>query len=165
MTANPDSIAATDAVADMADKLRRGLRLFAGGGDQPRARRATDVILLVVSFVGIVLVGLVAIPEPGLSNAVTRFLLAFPNALIGMWELFADMPTVWAAILLVAAFVRGKAKVGRDMLFAIVVGLAMWLLLARVVTGDWPDLPRLFGDVQPPPVFPSPRHPPPSSSG
>ncbi len=110
----PDSGSVTDTVTDtvtaVAGKLRRGLRLFASGGDQPRARRATDVILLIVSFVGIVLVGLVAIPEPGISNAVTRFLLAFPDALIGLWELFADMPTVWAAVILVAAFARGRAE-------------------------------------------------------
>ena len=157
MTANPDSIAATDAVADMADKLRRGLRLFTGAGDQPRARRATDVILLVVSFVGIVLVGLVAIPEPGISRAVTAFFAALPTALIGMWQLFADLPTLWALVVLVAALTRGKVKVGRDMLLAIVVSAAMWLLLARVVNGAWPEFNTLFGDVQPPPVFPSAR--------
>ncbi len=165
MTSTPESSsessAAIDTVSDtvtaVAAKLRRGLRLFASGGDQPRARRATDVILLAVSFVGIILVGLVAVPEPGISNAVTRFLLAFPDALTGMWQLFADLPVLWAAIILVAAFARGRATVGRDMLLAIVVGIAMWLLLARVVTGDWPDFPRLFSDVQPPPVFPSAR--------
>ncbi len=157
MTATPDSIAANDAVAAMADKLRRGLRLFAGVGDQPRARRATDVILLVVSFVGIVLVGLVAIPEPGISRAVTGFFAALPHALIGMWQLFADLPTLWAVVVLVAAFTRGKVKVGRDMLLAIVVSAAMWLLLARVVNGAWPEFNNLFRDVQPPPVFPSAR--------
>lgn len=138
-------------------RLPRPVRLFASVGDQPRARRATDVILLAVSFVGIVLVGLIAIPEPGISNAVTGFLVALPDSLIGMWQLFADLPTMWALVVLVAAFTLGQAKVGRDMLLAIVVGTVMWLLLARVVTGTWPDLSALFGDVQPPPVFPSAR--------
>ena len=150
-------VAATDTVAAMADKLRRGLRLFTGDGDQPRARRATDVILLVVSFVGIVLVGLVAIPEPGISRAVTAFFASLPTALIGMWQLFADLPTLWALVVLAVAFTRGKVKVGRDMLLAIVVSVAMWLLLARVVNGSWPEFNSLFGDVQPPPVFPSAR--------
>ncbi len=163
MTTPPDPITATDpipppdAVAAMADRLRRGLRLFAGVGDQPRARRATDVILLVISFVGIVLVGLVAIPEPGISRAVTAFFAALPKALIGMWQLFADLPTLWALVVLVAAFSRGKVKVGRDMLLAIVVSAAMWMLLARVVNGAWPEFATLFSDVQPPPVFPSAR--------
>ena len=146
-----------DAVVAMASRLRRGLRLFISAGDEPRARRATDVILLTVSFVGIVLVGLAAIPEPGFSRAVTRFLRALPEALTGMWQLLADLPTAWALVVLVAAFARGRAKVGRDMILAIVVGIVLWLLLGRVVTGAWPEVRALFGDVAPPPVFPPAR--------
>jgi hypothetical protein len=93
-------------------RLRRGLRLFTSTPDLPRARRATDVILLVISFVGMVFVGLVAIPEPGFSRAVTTFLGSLPAALTGMWQVFADSPTVWALVVLVAAFTRGKARSG-----------------------------------------------------
>ena len=148
---------ATRTVTAMTNRLRRGLRLFTSADDQPRARRATDVILLTISFVGIVLVGLAAIPEPGISRAVTRFLDAFPNALTGMWQLLADLPTLWALVVLVAAFMRGRAKVGRDMILAIIVGIVLWLLLGRAVTGAWPELRALVGDVQPPPVFPPAR--------
>ena len=148
---------ADDAVAMMASRIRRGLRLFTSSGDQPRARRATDVILLTVSFVGIVLVGLAAIPEPGISRAVTRLLGALPDALTGTWQLFADLPALWALVVLAAAFTRGRAKVGRDMILAILVSVILWLLLGRVVTGAWPEMRALFGDVAPPPVFPSAR--------
>jgi hypothetical protein len=111
----------------------------------------------VISFVGMVFVGLVAIPEPGFSRAVTTFLGSLPAALTGMWQVLADSPTVWALVVLVAAFTRGKAKVGRDMILAILVGIVLWLLLGRVVTGAWPEMRALLGDVQPPPVFPSAR--------
>ena len=148
---------ATETVTEMAGRLRRGLRLFTSAGDQPRARRATDVILLAISFVGIALVGLAAIPEPGISRAVTRFLGALPDALTGMWQLFADLPTLWALVVLVAAFARGRSKVGRDMILAILVGIVLWLLLGRVVTGAWPEMRALFGDIQPPTVFPPAR--------
>ncbi len=148
---------ATEMVTAMASRIRRGLRLFTSAGDQPRARRATDVILLTISFVGIVLVGLVAVPEPGFSRAVTRFLGALPDALTGMWQVLADLPTLWALLVLVAAFTRGRARVGRDMLLAILAGIVLWLLLSRTVTGAWPEWNALFGDVQPPPVFPSAR--------
>ena len=148
---------ATETVAAMTNRIRRGLRLFTSAGDQPRARRATDVILLTISFVGIVLVGLVAIPEPGFSRAVTRFLGALPDALTGAWQLLADLPMLWALLVLLAAFTRGRAKVGRDMILAILVGVVLWLLLGRVVTGAWPEMRALLGDVQPPPVFPSAR--------
>jgi len=148
---------ATEMVTAMAGRLRRGLRLFTSAGDQPRARRATDVILLAISFVGIALVGLAAIPEPGISRAVTRFLGALPEALTGMWQLFADLPTLWAFVVLVAAFTRGRSKVGRDMILAILVGIVLWLLLGRVVTGAWPEMRALLGDIQPPTVFPPAR--------
>jgi len=148
---------AAETVTAMTSRLRRGLRLFTSAGDQPRARRATDVILLTISFAGIVLVGLAAIPEPGISRAVTRFLAALPTALTGMWQLFADLPTLWALVVLVAAFTRGRTKVGRDMILAIVVSIVLWLLLGRVVTGAWPEMRALLGDVRPPPVFPPAR--------
>jgi uncharacterized membrane protein YbhN (UPF0104 family)/tRNA A-37 threonylcarbamoyl transferase component Bud32 len=146
-----------ETVATVAGRIRRGLRLFTSAGDQPRARRATDVILLTISFVGIVLVGLVAIPEPGFSRAVTRFLGALPDALTGMWQVLADLPMLWALVVLVAAFTRGRGKVGRDMLLAIVVGIVLWLVLGRAVTGAWPEVSSLLGDVQPPPTFPPAR--------
>ncbi len=148
---------ASEAVAAMASRIRRRVRLFTSAGDQPRARRATDVILLTVSFTGIVLVGLAAVPEPGISRAITRFLGAFPDALTGMWQLLADLPAVWALVVLVAAITRGRAKVGRDMVLAILFGIVLWLLLGRSVTGGWPEVGALFGDVRPPPVFPPAR--------
>jgi uncharacterized membrane protein YbhN (UPF0104 family)/tRNA A-37 threonylcarbamoyl transferase component Bud32 len=141
----------------MAGRLRRGLRLFNSSGDQPRARRATDVVLLTLSTAGIVLVGLIAVPEPGFSRAISSFLQALPTALTGMWQVLGDLPAVWALVVLVAAFVRGRAKVGRDMVLAIVVGVVLWLVLGRVVTGAWPELQRLVDDVAPPPVFPPAR--------
>jgi uncharacterized protein (TIRG00374 family) len=141
----------------MTGRVRRGLRLFTSAPDLPRARRATDVVMLAISFVAIVFVGFVAIPEPGFSRAVTTFLGSLPTALTGMWQVFADSPTVWAVVVLVAAFTRSRAKVGRDMILAIAVGIFLWLLLGRVVTGAWPEMRALLGDVQPPPVFPSAR--------
>ncbi len=97
---------ATETVTAMASRIRRGLRLFTSADHQPRARRATDVILLTISFVGIVFVGLVAVPEPGFSRAVTRFLGALPDAMTGTWQLLAELPTLWALLVLVAAFTR-----------------------------------------------------------
>jgi glycosyltransferase 2 family protein len=141
----------------MADRIRRGLRLFAGTGAQPRARRATDVILLTISVVGTLFVAIAAVPEPGVSRAITAFFRSLPDAMTGAWQLLADLPTVWALVLLVAAFARGRPKVGRDMLLVILVGVVVWLLLSRWVTGTWPEARALFGDVQPPPVFPSAR--------
>ncbi len=141
----------------MANRIRRGLRLWASAGNQPRARRATDVVLLTLSTFGIVLVALVAVPEPGFSRAVTTFLTSLPSALSGMWQILGDLPTLWALVVLVAAFARGRAKVGRDMILAIFVGIVLWLVLGRVVTGGWPEISGLVGDIAPPALFPPAR--------
>lgn len=142
---------------DLAGRLRQGLRLFASVGEQPRARRATDVILLLSSALGVTLVGLIAVPEPGFSRAVTTFLAALPDVFDGMWQVLADLPVIWGVVLLVATFVRSHLKIGRDMLLAIFVGLASWFLMARLVNGVWPALDTLLDGVQPPPAFPSAR--------
>ncbi|HSP28465.1 MAG TPA: lysylphosphatidylglycerol synthase transmembrane domain-containing protein [Ilumatobacteraceae bacterium] len=146
-----------DVVTAMADRLRRGTRLFTSVGDQPRARRATDVLLLTTSLIGIVMIGLVAVPEPGYSRAITDFMAALPDALIGMWQLLADLPILWGIIVLGAAFVRRRNKIARDMLLALVVGGVMWLVISRIVNGSWPELDVLLSDAAPPPVFPSAR--------
>ncbi len=151
------SLDAADAVTAMASRIRRGLRLFSSSGDQPRARRATDVVLLTLSFVGIVLVGLIAVPEPGFSRAISTFLAALPTAMDGMWQILGDLPALWGLVVLAAAFARGRAKVGRDMVLAVVVGVVLWLILGRIVIGSWPEVHRLFGDIAPPPVFPPAR--------
>jgi len=141
----------------MTDQQRRGLRLFAGAGGQPRARRATDVILLTLSLIGILFVALAAEPAPGISRAITGFFAALPDALTGVWQVLADLPTPWALVVLIAAFIARRAKVGRDMVLSIVVSVALWLILGRVVTGEWPAMGSLFGNVQPPPAFPPAR--------
>jgi glycosyltransferase 2 family protein len=146
-----------DAVTTIAGELRRGTRLFTAVGDQPRARRATDVLLLTTSLTGILMISLIAVPEPGFSRAISEFMAAFPDALTGAWQLLADLPIVWALIVLGAAFARGHRKIGRDMLLALVVGAVIWLVLSRIVNGSWPDLSVLWSDAAPPPVFPSAR--------
>jgi uncharacterized membrane protein YbhN (UPF0104 family) len=153
----PESAVAVDHVTAMAAKLRRGVRLFTSVGDQPRARRATDVLLLTTSLVGILAIGLIAVPEPGYSQAIGDFMAALPSALLGMWQLLADLPILWALIVLGAAFIRSRRTIARDMLLALVVGATLWLILARIVNGSWPTFDVLVNDVAPPPVFPAAR--------
>jgi uncharacterized protein (TIRG00374 family) len=146
-----------DGVSAIATNLRRRARLFAAVEDHTRARRATDVILLVGSLFGLALTGLAADPEPGFSRAVTSFLTALPAALAGVWQVLADLAVVWAAVVLAAAVLSHRLRIARDMVLAIVLGVGAWLLLSRLVDGAWPDVGSLLGDVQPPPVFPAGR--------
>ena len=157
MTTTAEPAPPVDAVTAMTGGMRPGARLFITVGDQPRARRATDVLLLTTSLTGILMIGLIAVPEPGFSRAITRFMVGLPDALVGMWQLFADLPIMWGLIVLGAAFVRGRGKIARDMLFALAVGAMMWLVISRIVNGSWPELAVIWSDAAPPPVFPSAR--------
>ncbi len=139
------------------EPISRGVRLFSHAHAQPRARRATDVLLLGVSLFGLLVVGLVAEPEPGYSVALTALLVALPHALDGLWRVFVDMPFVWAAVVFVVAVVRGRRSIARDMLLAVAVAILFWLLLGRTVTGEWPSLRDAIDISDLPPVFPAAR--------
>lgn len=146
----------TAAAGGVADFIQRGIRLFAHDRDQPRARRATDVILLALSVVAVGVIGVVAEPEPGYLDAVANAFLALPAALDGVFRALADLPLIWAAVLLVASIARRRGPIARDMIAAIVLSIVVWMLLGRVVVGDWPAL-DLAGHGSPPPVFPAGR--------
>jgi uncharacterized membrane protein YbhN (UPF0104 family) len=156
-SAPADSAGPIDNLTAVAGKIRRGMRLFNSSGSQPRARRATDLIMLVLSMVGLVFAGLVAVPEPGISKAISQFLSSLPVSLGGTWQVMADLPLAWALVLLVAAFVGRRTEIGRDMLLSAITATVMWLLVARIVNGSWPDVDALIGAVEPPPEFPAAR--------
>jgi glycosyltransferase 2 family protein len=141
----------------MAVMFRRGVRLFHSLGDQPRARRATDVILLVTSVSALLFVGFVADPEPGFSRAVTAFLTSLPPGLIGTWQVLVDLPLVWAGVVLIAAVLRRRFQIARDMLLAAAAAGVVWFLLARTVNGRWPDMSVLLSSVGAPQQFPVAR--------
>jgi uncharacterized membrane protein YbhN (UPF0104 family) len=123
----------------------------------PRSRRATDVLVLGVSIIGLVLTGVVALPEPAFSRALTQLLVAFPGTMLGIWQLVADALLLWALGLMVMAFALRRAAVGRDMLLAVVVSLMVWQVMARSVDGSFVSLLDSVRAAEPPPAFPPPR--------
>jgi len=137
--------------------LARGFRLFSHDQAQPRARRATDVILLGLSMLGLLVVGVAAEPEPGYSVELTELLASLPDGLDGIWRVLADIPMVWSVAIFVIALVRGRRTIARDMVLAIVVALVIWFLVGRTVTGDWPSIPAGFDFSEPAAVFPAAR--------
>ena len=137
--------------------LRRPPRLFATPADEPRARRASDVLVLASAFAALAAVSLAAFPAPGFSRAVGRFLASFPDFLDGLWQVVADLLVVLAALLTVSALVRGRRSIARDVLFAAVVATLGWFLLGRAVQGSWPAVWDALRSVEPPPWYPSPR--------
>jgi uncharacterized membrane protein YbhN (UPF0104 family) len=139
------------------ESLRRRLRLFATPADEPRARRATDVILLVGAVLALGAISLAAFPPPGFARAVVRFLASFPDFLDGAWQVLADLLVILAVVLVVAALVRRRGSIARDLLVAAVVAAIGWLLVGRVVEGSWPAVWDGLRAAEPPPWYPSPR--------
>ena len=46
-----------------------------------------------------------------------------------MWQIIADLPMVWAVVILIGALVRRRRSIARDMVLSVVVGVIAWLLL------------------------------------
>jgi hypothetical protein len=69
--------------------LRQGMKLFAAPKGQPRARRGTDVVLLLVSLVGVAAV-IAAYPAGSVERSLERFLASVPGWLDPVWGFLGD---------------------------------------------------------------------------
>jgi glycosyltransferase 2 family protein len=119
---------------------RASRRLFASRENEPRHRRATDVILLLSSLGGLVLLGALAEPPAGIEQSVMAFVAAIPNGFRGFWALLIFLPALLAVIVIVSAVVRRRWTLLRDLVLAGALSLGGSLLVARIVLGDWPSV-------------------------
>lgn len=119
--------------------LRQGLKLFAAPRGQPRARRGTDVVLLVSSLLGAAF--LVAAYPPGRSERLLeRFFASLPGWLDPVWGFLSDSLWLWAALLLLASVVRRRFPLAAVSLGACVLAALAALAAARLALGSWPDV-------------------------
>jgi uncharacterized membrane protein YbhN (UPF0104 family) len=130
------------------------IRFFSSAAAAPRARRPTDVVLFIISVVGIA-IALVLAPDPADSGSATSaFLRSLPGLLGWFWEIAYVLVFVWAAFLLGAPLVsRGRLRLLRDQFLALVLASVGGLLLA----GDWSTMLDGLTASGPPPVFPAVR--------
>jgi uncharacterized membrane protein YbhN (UPF0104 family) len=84
-------------------------------------------------------------------------LTSWPTFLDGLWQILADLLLLLALGVLVAAVVLRFKSVGRDLLFAVMVAAVVSLMVARAVTGSWPDVWESLRRAEAPPWFPSTR--------
>jgi glycosyltransferase 2 family protein len=132
-------------------------RLFATPADEPRARRASDATVLVGSAALLVATSFAAFPPPGFLRALERFLASFPGFLTAAWQVLADVLLVWAATLFIAAIVRRRGPIVRDLFLAAVLTMAMWLIVERIVEGSWSGVWDAMRAAEPPPWYPALR--------
>ena len=130
------------------------IRFFSSAATAPRARRPTDLVLLIISVAAVVITLLLA-PDQGDSGSPTStFLRSLPGLLGWFWEIAYVLVLVWAAILLCAPLVsRGRLRLARDQWLALIVASIGGFVLA----GDWSTFLDGLTSSEPPSVFPAVR--------
>ncbi len=120
--------------------LRRRARLFSSGVDEPRARRATDVILLVAAVVALALLTLVAVPQAGYERALTTLARAVPSAFDSLWRLLIDLLGLAVLGVVAATVVRRRFSLLRDLVLAALVAFVIAVVVERAALNAWPAL-------------------------
>jgi uncharacterized membrane protein YbhN (UPF0104 family) len=133
-----------------------GLKVFAAPADQPRARRATDVVLLIPALAGL-LFAIVAYPPGSFELSLERLFDSIPGWLDPVWGALTDLLWLWAIVLVVIALLRRRFVVVAQALASLAVALAVAVCAARLALGTWPDVgAALFGTAEAP-RFPAVR--------
>jgi len=141
----PTERAADRGVREPAASLRLGIRFFAAPAAQPRARRGTDVVLLVPALVGLAL-AIAAYPPSALEQSLESFLAVLPGWLDPVWGFLSDLLWLWALLLVVVALVRVRLVIVGQAAAALVLAALLALWSARLATGSWPDISNdVFG--------------------
>ena len=125
--------------------LASGFRFFAAPPGQPRARRGTDVVLLVPAVLGLAL-AIAAYPPSSLEQSLESFLASLPGWLDPVWGFLVDLLWLWALLLIAIALVRVRLVVVGQAVAALVLAALLSLWASRLAVGTWPDLAdAIFG--------------------
>jgi uncharacterized membrane protein YbhN (UPF0104 family) len=143
-------------VGASATATRLGLKLFAAPPNQPRARRATDAVLLVVALLGLVL-AIAAYPPSTFEGALQRFLASVPSWLDPVWAFCADLLWLSALVLGIACLLRRRLAIVAQALLALVLAVALGLVAARLAAGSWPAVVDAVFRTADAPPFPDVR--------
>ncbi len=117
-------------------------RLFAGSADEPRSRRATDLLWVVASVLALGFLGAIAAPPAGIERRLLRFLLAVPRSFQALWHVFSGALSIAVILLLVAIVFARRWAVLRDVVIAGALAVAIALVVSRLATGAWPSAPN-----------------------
>ncbi len=115
------------------------MRVFAAPAGQPRARRATDLVLLAFALAGLA-VAIAAYPPSSFELSLERLLASVPSWLDPVWEALADLLWVWALALVLFALARRRLVVVGQAVASVAVAVLLGLAAARLALGGWPDV-------------------------
>jgi hypothetical protein len=135
--------------------LRRAdVRIFSSASDAPKARRPTDVILLIVSVIGIITLSY-SVPGPtAIDQTITQLLKELPGLFGWFWEICYDLLIGWALVLLILALVARRRK---GLFFtelsagSLAFGFAM--IAGKVAGTDWSSSLHALAASGRPPVY------------
>ena len=130
------------------------MRIFSSASDAPKARRPTDVILLIVALMGVVTLSFFA-PGPGaVDRTIAQLVKELPGLLGWFWEICYDLMIGWALILLILALVaRGRKHLLLTELVAGCVALGLALVAGKAAGTDWATSLNALGASGTPPVY------------
>ncbi len=123
-------------------RIPHGRRLFATLTEEPRARRVTDVLVVVAGTVAAVVVSLVGVPAAGADRRVGDWLSA-PFSLDVVRDASIACFSAWALALVVTAAVRRRFMLVRDLVVAAVLVVGLAVLASVLAHGGW--VGALFG--------------------
>jgi len=134
-----------------------GFRFYASPSDEPRARRASDVLPAVGALVGLMLLGWINQPPASFERALIGLLAAFPEFLDGVWQFLYDVLLLWALALMLLALARRRGPLVRDQVLAAMVALAVGVAAGWIVETSWPGAWPVLTADEPPAFFPALR--------
>lgn len=130
------------------------VRIFSSASDAPRARRPTDVVLLILAVLGLLVL---SAPAPGptkIDQAITNLVQEIPGLFGWFWEIAYDLLIGWALFLLVLALVaRRRKRLLLEELLAAALAFVFALLVGRASGTDFSSSFRAVSSSAPPPVY------------
>src|SRR3954452_17487510 len=146
--------------------VRRGLqslrdldvRVFSSASDAPRARRPTDVVLVVLALVTIGGMTLVA-PGPGhLDDATQQFVRSLPGLFGWFCEIAYDLLIIWAVVLIAVPIVaRKRTSMLVGELLAVAITCVVGATAAAIAGVSASESMRAIASSDPPARYPAMR--------
>jgi uncharacterized membrane protein YbhN (UPF0104 family) len=133
---------------------RSDIRIFSSASDAPRARRPTDLVLLVLAILVVVGASFVAPGPTAFDEAVSNVVRLLPGLFGWFWEISYDALIGWAIVLLsLALFCRGRKRLLLDEVLAGAVALGIALVVGRIAGTAWSTSLKALSASGPPAIF------------
>jgi glycosyltransferase 2 family protein len=149
-------VAAQEGVELNRTAARRWGRIFAAPADEPRIRRATDVLLALAAVGGLILL-IVAYPPSEFERSFQNFLANTPGWLDPVWGFAYDLLWLWAMLVVLVAVAARRRFIALQAVGALILGTVLGYVAARWAIGDWPSFGSTIEGASDSPAFPAMR--------